>query len=380
MSSARLPEPYIHKKAVKIINYIILNGVKSCTINGLVISTLPPISKPELRVQVDEIDGRDGDIVTPLGYCAYDKTFEIGLYGDYSINDVIAYFSGSGTVTFSNEEDKYYNYQIIDAIDFEALVKYKTATVTMHVQPFKYSLLDKTQNFEITPNLLNIPDNTMLSGGVRVTVSNGVVNIRGTAAAREEFYINIDSVELAAGDYTLYANASGGGASYCSLRLIYNTPTPSNSFGETQITLVNHSERTIFAHNTVTKTYNYIFLSVEPGAMIDISVYLKLENEKTREVAVHNRGNIYARPEITVRGGGVVNVNLNQSRLFSIDFGSDTIITIDSLNMEAKSGDVLKNRQVTGDYDKFRLNVGRNIFFLEGRVSEFSISNYSRWL
>ena len=82
-------------------DYIILNGVNSNTITGLLISTLPPITKPKIRTQTEEIDGRDGDIVTTLGYSAYDKEIEIGLYGDFDIDDVIAYFNSEGTVTFS---------------------------------------------------------------------------------------------------------------------------------------------------------------------------------------------------------------------------------------------------------------------------------------
>lgn len=121
-------------------NYIILNGVNSNTITGLLISTLPPITKPKIRTQTEEIDGRDGDIVTKLGYSAYDKEIEIGLYGDFDIDNVIAYFNSEGTVTFSNEPDKFYNYQILDQIDYEKLIRFKTAKVKMHVQPFKYPL------------------------------------------------------------------------------------------------------------------------------------------------------------------------------------------------------------------------------------------------
>ena len=100
-------------------NYIILNGVKSTAVRGLLIQSLPPITKPQIRTSVEEIDGRDGDIVTKLGYSAYDKELTIGLYGDYDVDDVIRYFDSEGDVVFSNEPDKYYKYQIIEQIDFE---------------------------------------------------------------------------------------------------------------------------------------------------------------------------------------------------------------------------------------------------------------------
>lgn len=119
-------------------NTITLNGIASTTIAGLLIQELPAISKPLMRTEIEEIDGRDGDIVTELGYSAYDKEITIGLYGTYDINAVIKYFASEGTVVFSNESDKYYRYKIIDQIDFERLVRYRTATVTFHCQPFKF--------------------------------------------------------------------------------------------------------------------------------------------------------------------------------------------------------------------------------------------------
>lgn len=119
-------------------NYITLNGVSSNTITGLLIQELPPISLPKMRTEINEIDGRDGDIVTELGYSAYDKEISIGLHGSFDINQVIAFFASKGTVIFSNEPDRYYRYQVIEQIDFERLVRFRTATVKMHVQPFKY--------------------------------------------------------------------------------------------------------------------------------------------------------------------------------------------------------------------------------------------------
>ena len=93
------------------LNEIILNGINSNTLQGLLIQSLPPISKPLMRSRKEEIDGRDGDIITPLGYSSYDKVFSIGLSYNYDINAIIRFFDSQGTVTFSNEPDKYYNYR-----------------------------------------------------------------------------------------------------------------------------------------------------------------------------------------------------------------------------------------------------------------------------
>lgn len=119
-------------------DYVIINGVNSLTIKGLAISKLPPISKPLMRNMKEEIDGRDGDIITELGYSAYDKEMEIGLYGNFDINEVISFFNGEGTIIFSNEDDKHYYFKILEQIDYEKLLKFKTATITFHCQPFKY--------------------------------------------------------------------------------------------------------------------------------------------------------------------------------------------------------------------------------------------------
>lgn len=120
-------------------NYLILNGVKSTAFPGLMIQKLPPIVKPKIRTSTEEIDGRDGDIITKLGYAAYDRDVLIGLYGSYDLDSIIGYFDNEGEVTFSNEPDRYYRFQILDEIDFERLIRFRQATVRFHVQPFKYS-------------------------------------------------------------------------------------------------------------------------------------------------------------------------------------------------------------------------------------------------
>ena len=165
--------------------YIIINGVNSETVKGLLISALPPISKPKVRVTLEEIDGRDGDIATVLGYAAYNKPISIGLYGDYDIDAVIKYFNSSGKVIFSNEADKYYNFAVYEAIDFNKLIRYKTATLNMYVQPFKYSAEEVEKNFNISgeSNIITVRNNGNICAKPTITLTgSGAVDLYiGTA-------------------------------------------------------------------------------------------------------------------------------------------------------------------------------------------------------
>ena len=119
-------------------NYVIWKEKDSREVEGLIICELPPISKPNLRVNETVIDGVDGSTVEELGYESYDKPLLIGLRRNADIDEIINFFTGDGEIVFSNEPDKYYKAKIISSIDFARLCRLKTATVTFRVQPFKY--------------------------------------------------------------------------------------------------------------------------------------------------------------------------------------------------------------------------------------------------
>lgn len=229
-------------------DYIILNGTSSQTIPGLLIQNLPPISKPKQRVEIEEIDGRDGDIITYLGYGAYDKEFKIGLYGSYDVDEIIAFFNSQGTVIFSNEEDKYYNYQIIDQIDFDKLLRYKEATVKMHVQPFKYSAEDNQKVFNTsgTTSVSIRNSGNIYSRPVITITGTGTINL--SLNGNQLFVINMGSYNSITID-TNNMNAYNGSTllnrniigSYDNFKLNVGNNTISWSGSITQIEIDNYS-------------------------------------------------------------------------------------------------------------------------------------------
>ena len=231
-------------------NYVIQNRKDSRYLKGLLIQELPPITKPLMRTSIEQIDGRDGDVITRLGYSAYDKKMKIGLFGDYDIDDIITFFNSSGTIIFSNEPEKYYVYDILDAIDYERLMRFRTAEITYHVQPFKYSSIEK----------------------------------------------------------------------------------------------------------------------------------LKVFSNPTSVITVRNNGNYVSKPIIHIKGTGIINLSLNGVQLFRIDLSTTNSITIDTGRLEAYNDDVLMNRYVVGDYDKFILKVGANSVSWDGALTYIAFEKLSRWI
>lgn len=166
-------------------NYVIQNGKDSRYLKGLLIQELPPITKPLMRTSIEQIDGRDGDVITRLGYSAYDKKMKIGLFGDYDIDDIITFFNSSGMVVFSNEEEKYYLYDILDAIDYERLMRFRTAEITYHVQPFKYSNIEGWKVFSNPTSDITVRNNGNY-------VSKPIIHIKGTGTIN----LSLNGVQL----------------------------------------------------------------------------------------------------------------------------------------------------------------------------------------
>ena len=358
-------------------NYCILNGVKSNTVKGLLIQSLPVISKPLIRTEIEEIDGRDGDIVTPLGYSAYDKEMTIGLFGDYNIDDVISYFDSQGTVTFSNEPDKYYNYTIVEQIDFERLIRYKTADVKFHVQPFKYSAVDSRI---VYGQPVDIPDYTSTKNGITLTADNGHITVSGTGTTATEFYVPIKPLTLEAGEYTLRAVANGTNAHVSSIRLIQSVPSNVDSFGGTYLGLKNNEAVTLDARLTGAMTFHYIWFYITAGTQMDYSLNVSVLAGDSGSFKVINRGNIVSRPKLTIYGNGTINISLNDTQIFVVDLGDMGYITIDSAQMNAYQGELFMNRYVTGSYEDLALKIGTNTISWTGNVAEMILEDCTRWI
>lgn len=108
---------------------------------------------------------------------------------------------------FSNEPDKYYNFKIYEQIDFEKLLRFRTATVKLHCQPFKY-LRDEKIKEEIATEQQNIivrNNGNIYSKPIITVYGTGTINLNLNGnqifvidLGENQEYISIDTEKLEA--------------------------------------------------------------------------------------------------------------------------------------------------------------------------------------
>lgn len=180
-------------------NYIIWNNKDSRDIKGLLISELPPITKPNLRVKETVIDGVDGSIIEELGYESYDKTIVIGLKIGADVDKVIEYFTGNGEIVFSNEPERYYIARIIKNIDFARLLRFRVATVTFRVQPFKYNRVEFAREATADKQSMVVENLGNYTAKPLITITGSgtvVLSLNGTVICNYTFPDNENTVVL----------------------------------------------------------------------------------------------------------------------------------------------------------------------------------------
>lgn len=154
-------------------NYVVWKGKDSREIKGLLICDLPPITKPLIRTKETVIDGVDGSLIEELGYASYDKSIAVALKVGADVDTIIEYFTGNGEITFSNEPYKYYKARIIKDIDYKRLLRYRTATITFRVQPFKY---DRAET-----EIVSTPEShSMVVENIGNHTAKPIITIKGT--------------------------------------------------------------------------------------------------------------------------------------------------------------------------------------------------------
>lgn len=370
-------------------NWIELNGRRSDEMTGLLIQSLPPIMKPLIRTEIEEIDGRDGDLVTKLGYSAYDREMLIGLHGKYDIDEIIEYFDSEGIVVFSNEPEKYYKYQIINQIDFERLARFRQATVTFHCQPFKFSSVDNKIKYD--NNFITWETGTYSESGIEVTMNQNMIRlIAETSSSPVEFTIPVkchcpDGLYSSSHDkYKVMAYSIGADASNVSIRVCRYAPSNPSTLGHSLMALTTNGVSSQSQTMTETTDYDLLYFYIAPNTDIDITIYLRVINTNYKTQEFLNKGNTMAKPVFRIFGRGTVSLKHNDKTISIANLYVNQAIVLDTVELNAYVGAVgnitLKNRNITGDLKNLWFQKGENTLTLSGDIISIEAEEYSRWI
>lgn len=129
---------------------------------GVVVRSISFV-QPDIRVEITEIDGRDGCIINELSRRPYALLVDIELMPSSNIDNVIAWLSGAGTLVRSDDPLKYVNARIISQVNYSKVQSTKQATVEFYVyDPYRYLLSESVQTVVSSPT-------TVVNSGTAIT-------------------------------------------------------------------------------------------------------------------------------------------------------------------------------------------------------------------
>ena len=355
--------------------YIILNGIHSDTVQGIEIYSLPEIERPGLRIQVEEIEGLSGELVTPVGYAAYKKTFQFKITNGANLDDITDFLKTEGIVIFSNEPDKYYRYFIADPIVYEEIT-----TVEMRIQPFKYSVGDGIKEFFFNTQLIYLSNGEKIENGLTITKHDNKITVKGQAIIDSEILVPLArNAEVVPGLYELTVYCDGKLTSGSGVQVI-KSGNDFSVLGGLVIPLEINKTDTRLITIPYNEYYNYLFLNFIGGYNYNFTIEVVLNKKVDQVVSVVNHGNVSSKPRMTIHGSGTINLELNGNSMLDINLLTNDYIVIDTEVMEAYTGNTLRNRSVKGDYEDFWFKPGKNKITISGNVYKIEIENFSRWI
>ena len=175
---------------------------KSSKDYGILIETMPEITKPQRREQEVTIPGRNGVLtIDEDTYEPYTLSFTCSTRGISKVNDMLAWLDGSGDLTVSTEPDKIYKAKISNAIPISDVVYlYPSFLVQFKVFPFKYSrnaVISHADDLTVTATTTIRNSGTVYSQPTITVYGSGniTLTINGTNYGLNsvDSYITIDS-------------------------------------------------------------------------------------------------------------------------------------------------------------------------------------------
>lgn len=202
---------------------------------GLLVESLPPVTRPPVRYQQLALPGRAGALTLLEGTDVYEpyirevRAMPLPGLGQSGLHGIVAWLCGAGDVIFSHEPNRVQHAQILDQLDFvHAFEQQREGVIRFLCEPFKAqtpeeaAIIFSSSNPTITNpgDVIAWPELTINgSGSVAVTINGTRQAYKGLVAGR---LLHVDCLNGLA-----YTRASEDPAN-----ANYNTRTPVITYGD----------------------------------------------------------------------------------------------------------------------------------------------------
>jgi phage-related protein len=194
--------------------FMTFNNVTDASINVLTKSM--PFIAAEERMELIEVEGRDGCTAIPLGKKPYILPVEIELMPNAVIDTVIATYQGSGVLTRADDTGKYVTGRVVNQLDYERLQATKTARIDFLIaDPYRYVVSESPQTVTSFPAVvansgtwLSLPLLKVTGSGTVALVLNGVTFTYVFPVSETYFYLDSNSKDAYYSSTTAHRNRS----------------------------------------------------------------------------------------------------------------------------------------------------------------------------
>ncbi len=175
-------------------SYFVFKGINSES-KGIIVSEYPEILRAQQRIETIEVPGRDGELTLISGLPVYDtqlKECKCMILPNADINNISAWLTGRGDVTFGNEPLYTYEARIKNEIAFEKIMRerqHREFRIPFLCHPLK-KLTTAEQDISLTAAGSIVNPGTAYSrpkikvegsGDITLTVSGQIIDIAGLA-------------------------------------------------------------------------------------------------------------------------------------------------------------------------------------------------------
>ena len=216
------------------------NGIDSRSL-GIIVTKMPETIRPERRMESITIPGRNGSLHTDESvYESYDRTMECAIKKRANLDEIAAWFVGSGKMTFSTEPDKVYYVTISNKISIAQMMRtFQRFMVTMDTQPFKYNVNARDDTRVLTAPSILVNGGSVYAQPIITVYGNGdiTLTINGVDfplyGVEESITIDSERMEVFKGNVS--QNSKYGGMTFPRLEVEENTISWTGDVTEVEI-------------------------------------------------------------------------------------------------------------------------------------------------